>query len=269
MLSRIERGERLPSPESVEALAKHFGLSADYLMSETIAHRLVNRYGEEKSSKAAEHIAREVPDLGLIAGPLDEEDESALRARPDASDASGLVAGLASREVSDTAVRSPRRYGAFHERDILSALGAIAEPRDDKRPPREAPPQPPRPALKSEPSQRPAADAGPPSRSAQPRDHVRAMSLGLMAEHVGAEHHPLDPATEQVLRAAGQASEAAAMLVRKETPGLSLEARLEVVARMAPLAALAVDILRAFERDPDPRVRSAAGEVLRGLTRER
>ncbi len=64
MLSRIERGERLPSPESVEALAKHFGLSADYLMSETIAHRLVNRYGEESASRTAEHMTREQPEAG-------------------------------------------------------------------------------------------------------------------------------------------------------------------------------------------------------------
>ncbi|MDZ4178759.1 MAG: helix-turn-helix transcriptional regulator [Coriobacteriia bacterium] len=53
MLSRVERGERLPSPESVEALSQHFGLPADELMSQTIAHRMLNRYGRESSNKAA------------------------------------------------------------------------------------------------------------------------------------------------------------------------------------------------------------------------
>lgn len=49
MLSRVERGERLPSPESVESLARHFGLPADELLSETIAHKVMNRYGREWS----------------------------------------------------------------------------------------------------------------------------------------------------------------------------------------------------------------------------
>ena len=56
MLSRVERGERLPSPESVEALAKHFGLPIDDLMSQTIANRMLNRYGYESSSRAAERL---------------------------------------------------------------------------------------------------------------------------------------------------------------------------------------------------------------------
>ena len=47
MLSRVERGERLPSPDSVEALARHFELPADELLSETIAHKVMNRYGRE------------------------------------------------------------------------------------------------------------------------------------------------------------------------------------------------------------------------------
>lgn len=57
MLSRVERGERLPSPDSVEALAKHFGLPVDDLMSQTIANRMLNRYGYESSSRAAERLA--------------------------------------------------------------------------------------------------------------------------------------------------------------------------------------------------------------------
>ena len=64
MLSRVERGERLPSPDSVEALARHFKIPVDYLMSETIANRMVNRYGEESGRSAAEHMSRESEELG-------------------------------------------------------------------------------------------------------------------------------------------------------------------------------------------------------------
>jgi len=56
MLSRVERGERLPSPDSVEALAKHFGLPVEDLLSETIANRMLNRYGLASSQHAAEKM---------------------------------------------------------------------------------------------------------------------------------------------------------------------------------------------------------------------
>lgn len=56
MLSRVERGERLPSPDSVEALAHHFGLPAEELMSETIASKMMNSYGREWSNRAAERM---------------------------------------------------------------------------------------------------------------------------------------------------------------------------------------------------------------------
>src|SRR5512139_2780789 len=49
MLSRVQRGERLPSPESVEAPAKHFGLPVDDLMSDTILNRMLTRYGPASS----------------------------------------------------------------------------------------------------------------------------------------------------------------------------------------------------------------------------
>ena len=63
MLSRVERSERLPSPDSVEALAKHFGLPVEDLMSETIANRMLNRYGLASSQHAAEKM-RSVPASG-------------------------------------------------------------------------------------------------------------------------------------------------------------------------------------------------------------
>lgn len=212
MLSRVERGERLPSPESVEALAEHFSLAVDYLMSETIAHRLVNRYGEESTNRAAEHLSREPVDQDLMAGPTDGADEAAGSHR------------------SDRALphREPRSYGPFREQDIFAAFG------DRHQPP-------------------PLADKAP-----------EALSSPSPTPGTGLA---LDPATEQVLRAAGQASEAATVLVRREMPALSPEARLELVERLTVPAGHAVAVLQTLASDPDRRVRDAAREALKRLTR--
>ena len=126
MLSRIERGERLPSPDSVEALAKHFELPVDYLMSETIANRMVNRYGEEKSSRAAEHMSREPERPGLVAEPAGAFDEQAAAAAEPAALRSSRA--------------KARSYGPFHERDTLAALTSMGQTRrrsaaEDERPP--------------------------------------------------------------------------------------------------------------------------------------
>lgn len=56
MLSRIERGERLPSPDSVEALARHFGLPVDDLLSDTIAARMASSYGRARSGRGVEGL---------------------------------------------------------------------------------------------------------------------------------------------------------------------------------------------------------------------
>lgn len=89
MLSRVERGERLPSPESVEALAAHFELPAEELMSETIAYRLYSRYGAVTSRHAAEKMRSEEP----VAW---EMDAGALSPEPGAGVArSGVVADSA------------------------------------------------------------------------------------------------------------------------------------------------------------------------------
>lgn len=214
MLSRVERGERLPSPESVEALAKHFGLSADYLMSETIAHRLVNRYGEESASRTAEHMTREQPEAELLAGPMDEDDDvdvSALRAE------------------AKPARQARRDYGPFQQRDVLAALGAA-----------------------------------PPAAAAARPDLVqsRMMRSPAMAAPPSAG---IDPTTAQVIRAATDASEAAAALVRREAPSLPREARLELVDRVAALAGQAAEALQVLARDPDGDVREAARRALRRL----
>lgn len=228
MLSRVERGERLPSPESVQALADHFGLPVDYLMSETIARRMVNRYGEESTSRAAEHLSREPFDLELIAGPMDEEDaETSVGAGRD-------------RTFSG---REPRSYGPFRERNILAALSATPQL------PVEA-----------------AAGAHAPAPAVGSHLHAEPLMAGIVGSRDDAGLD-IDPATEQVLRAAGQASEAAAVLVQRELPSLSPRSRMELVDRVASLAGGAAAVLQTLASDPDRRVRDAAREALRRLSR--
>jgi transcriptional regulator with XRE-family HTH domain len=90
MLSRIERGERLPSPESVEALARHFGLAPETLLGETIANRMLNRYGRESSNRAAEHV------MGLRSGWSGDE-----AAAPASAPAPRRATGFSRRPISD------------------------------------------------------------------------------------------------------------------------------------------------------------------------
>jgi transcriptional regulator with XRE-family HTH domain len=212
MLSRVERGERLPSPDSVEALARHFEIPVDYLMSETIANRMVNRYGEESSRSAAEHMSREPEELGLFAP------EPAATADVDAD---------AARPVSERRQR-PRSYGLFKEMDIGRALAS----------PTGAPPRPPSPA-----------------------------SLASPASFTDQTRSAIDPAAERVLRAAMEASEAAAVLVLRETPSLSRDARVQLIGQITSLAGQAIDALRILTSDPDASVRAAAREALARLTR--
>ncbi len=118
MLSRVERGERLPSPESVESLAKHFGLPVEELMSETIANRMLNRYGRESSQHAAEKMRSESSmTLGstAMADYRDEPGDDAFR--------------------SERAARA-RSYGIFSQTPIGDALGPAASGAGRRTPPR-------------------------------------------------------------------------------------------------------------------------------------
>jgi hypothetical protein len=90
------------------------------------------------------------------------------------------------------------------------------------------------------------------------------MMLNLAGEHPSAG---IDPTTAQVIRAATEASEAAATLVRRETLSLSSEARLALIDRVAALAGQATEVLHLLAADPDHRVRHKAREALRRLTR--
>lgn len=100
----MERGERLPSPESVEALARHFGLSAEILMSETIANRMFNRYGPESSRHAAERMRTDEPGTARNYGDFREMAiEEALGAR-------ATFAASAAPRAPDHAKRPPRPH---------------------------------------------------------------------------------------------------------------------------------------------------------------
>ncbi len=123
MLSRVERGERLPSPDSVEILAGHFGLPVEYLMSETIANRMLNLYGQKSSSLAAERMSRPPIEYGALSP------EASALAEP-ASEQEDLPTG-----AGPTRERTPRRYGPFEEMDMLAALGddETRSPRSSRR----------------------------------------------------------------------------------------------------------------------------------------
>ncbi len=241
MLSRVERNERLPSPESVEALARHFDLPIDYLMSETIARRLFNRYGEESATRAAEHLSREPLDLDLLAGPMDEEETD-----------SGHEETRGRRSLASRGVRN---YGPFRERDILAALGTSPAPR----------------SRAAGPSPSPAEGAAPPAGVAASQADSAAsipddIPLGLL--RIPDEYrNRIDPATQRVLRAATEASEAATLLASREIPDLSRAARLQLVDRVSLLASHAADLLHVLAADPDRRVRDAAREALDRLPR--
>lgn len=110
MLSRIETGQRHPSPDSVEVLAKHFGLPVEELMSVTIANRMVDRYGPESSWWAAERM-RSTPEpeprrygafsempIAAAFGPS-EGARTAARSRPPGGQAAGAPAAMPHRDL--------------------------------------------------------------------------------------------------------------------------------------------------------------------------
>lgn len=130
MLSRVERGERLPSPDSVEALAKHFGLPVDDLMSQTIANRMLSRYGPESSSRAAERLA---------SVPMESASMSLGWHSPDAAEPAGPSPQRASRHAMRSSGPHPVAGAVFSrlpiedlfpagdERESLSDAGQVAE----------------------------------------------------------------------------------------------------------------------------------------------
>lgn len=131
MLSRVERGERLPSPESVEALAAHFGLPADELMSETIASRLYSRYGAVTSRHAAEKMRAEEPWPGAEADGFGAGEASlpASMAMPEDWDVAGSASAQSPRAQSPAprpSAPAPRSAAPLHTRTAGTAF--VAQP---------------------------------------------------------------------------------------------------------------------------------------------
>jgi transcriptional regulator with XRE-family HTH domain len=128
MLSRVERGERLPSPESVEALARHFGLSAEILMSETIANRMFNRYGPESSRHAAERMRTDEPGTARSYGVFR---EMAIEEALGAAAASSPPLASASGRAPDRTRRPPRPH---RDAWVAASVGLTAESVPSRRP---------------------------------------------------------------------------------------------------------------------------------------
>lgn len=247
MLSRIERGERLPSPESVQALAQHFDLPVEVLMSETIMHRMLSRYGRKSSNLAAERL-RSLPDEP-------DEDQHAL----------GEAAGAW--EVDPSSLRGVRHYALFRERPVLEALREIPQHAkaaplpDDFRLYLSAP------TLQDH-SETPEIPDTAPRRGLEPDIPAPATAPAPAAPAPAPPH--LDPAVERFLEATEGSLDAAAMLALREIPRLPSALRLELVERIAGLAEHPVGVLRALARDDgDERVRQAARRALERLTRRR
>lgn len=60
MLSRIERGERAPSPTAAESLAGHFGLSPDEVIEEAVANKVRDRWGAARAERIGERMQQDV-----------------------------------------------------------------------------------------------------------------------------------------------------------------------------------------------------------------
>ncbi|MHB1341695.1 MAG: helix-turn-helix domain-containing protein [Coriobacteriia bacterium] len=123
MLSRLERGQRSPSPETLCVLAGHFGLPAEEMLGEAIAERMCDRYGVEPASWAAVALASHGPG-GRTTVAL--ETQATYAARP-VTDATTRTATIAVR----SAVRELARSLAWGTRAqairACQALGGLAE----------------------------------------------------------------------------------------------------------------------------------------------
>lgn len=59
ILSKIERGKRLPTDEQIERLAHYFDVSCDVLLSQTIAEKIIKTYGINEATKTAIQLVKE------------------------------------------------------------------------------------------------------------------------------------------------------------------------------------------------------------------
>jgi transcriptional regulator with XRE-family HTH domain len=59
LLSKIERGERLPTGAQIAKFAKYFDLPMDELTAQAIADRIVSEYGHQPATLQAVRIVKE------------------------------------------------------------------------------------------------------------------------------------------------------------------------------------------------------------------
>ena len=59
LLSKIERGERLPTPAQIDKLAEYFGVPLDELTAQAIADKIVLEYGYQSATLQAVKIVKE------------------------------------------------------------------------------------------------------------------------------------------------------------------------------------------------------------------
>jgi transcriptional regulator with XRE-family HTH domain len=59
LLSKIERGERLPTQAQLAKFAKYFNMPLDELAAQVIADRIVSEYGHQEATLQALNIVRE------------------------------------------------------------------------------------------------------------------------------------------------------------------------------------------------------------------
>ncbi|MBI1877589.1 MAG: helix-turn-helix transcriptional regulator [Chloroflexi bacterium] len=59
LLSKIERGERLPTETQLARFADYFGVSLDELAAQVIADRIVSEYGHQGATLQALQIVKE------------------------------------------------------------------------------------------------------------------------------------------------------------------------------------------------------------------
>jgi len=59
LLSKLERGDRLPTDAQVANLAAYFGVPVDELVAQVIAERIVADYGDKSATLRAIKIVKE------------------------------------------------------------------------------------------------------------------------------------------------------------------------------------------------------------------
>lgn len=59
LLSKIERGQRLPTDEQLSGLADYFGVPVEELAAKVIAEKILSDYGYQEATRKALNIVRE------------------------------------------------------------------------------------------------------------------------------------------------------------------------------------------------------------------